>query len=98
MMMKLSMSKKSGNDALCAFNMQSTVTNFSMSFTHARCTCKLYTIVMNRIPSTQALQCFEASARLASFTLAGQELQLTQGGVSCQMIALEQRLGCALLD
>ncbi len=53
---------------------------------------------MNRIPSTQALQCFEASARLGSFTLAGQELHLTQGGVSRQMIALEQRLGCALLE
>ncbi|MBS7806285.1 LysR family transcriptional regulator [Variovorax sp. PCZ-1] len=52
---------------------------------------------MNRIPSTQALQCFEASARLGSFTLAGQEMHLTQGGVSRQVIALEQRLGCALL-
>lgn len=53
---------------------------------------------MNRIPSTQALQCFEASARLKSFTLAGQEMHLTQGGVSRQVIALEQRLGFALLD
>jgi LysR family transcriptional regulator, glycine cleavage system transcriptional activator len=53
---------------------------------------------MNRIPSTQALQCFEASARLGSFTLAGQEMHLTQGGVSRQVIALEQRLGCALLE
>jgi LysR family transcriptional regulator, glycine cleavage system transcriptional activator len=53
---------------------------------------------MSRIPSTQALQCFEASARLASFTLAGQEMHLTQGGVSRQVIALEQRLGFALLE
>ncbi len=53
---------------------------------------------MNRIPSTQALQCFEASARLKSFTLAGQEMHLTQGGVSRQVIALEQRLGFALLE
>lgn len=52
---------------------------------------------MNRIPSTQALQCFEASARLGSFTLAGQEMHLTQGGVSRQIITLEQRLGFALL-
>ncbi len=52
---------------------------------------------MNRIPSTQALQCFEASARLGSFTLAGQEMHLTQGGVSRQVITLEQRLGFALL-
>lgn len=53
---------------------------------------------MNRIPSTQALQCFEASARLGSFTLAGQEMHLTQGGVSRQVITLEQRLGFALLE
>jgi LysR family transcriptional regulator, glycine cleavage system transcriptional activator len=53
---------------------------------------------MNRIPSTQALQCFEASARLGSFTLAGQEMHLTQGGVSRQVISLEQRLGFALLE
>ncbi len=53
---------------------------------------------MNRIPSTQALQCFEASARLGSFTLAGKEMHLTQGGVSRQMMALEQRLGFALLE
>ncbi len=53
---------------------------------------------MSRIPSTQALQCFEASARRGSFTLAGQEMHLTQGGVSRQVIALEQRLGFALLE
>jgi LysR family transcriptional regulator, glycine cleavage system transcriptional activator len=53
---------------------------------------------MNRIPSTQALQCFEASSRLGSFTLAGQEMHLTQGGVSRQVITLEQRLGFALLE
>ena len=53
---------------------------------------------MNRIPSTQALQCFEASARLGSFTLAGLEIHLTQGGVSRQVIALEQRLGFALFE
>jgi LysR family transcriptional regulator, glycine cleavage system transcriptional activator len=55
-------------------------------------------MLMNRIPSTQALQCFEASARLNSFTRAGQEMHLTQGGVSRQVIALEQRLGFALLE
>jgi LysR family transcriptional regulator, glycine cleavage system transcriptional activator len=55
-------------------------------------------MTMSRIPSTQALQCFEASARLGSFTLAGHEMHLTQGGVSRQVIALEQRLGFALLQ
>jgi LysR family transcriptional regulator, glycine cleavage system transcriptional activator len=53
---------------------------------------------MNHIPSTQALQCFEASARLGSFTLAGDELHLTQGGVSRQILGLEQRLGVALFE
>ena len=52
---------------------------------------------MSRIPSTQALQCFEASARLGSFTLAGAEMHLTQGGVSRQVLGLEERLGFALL-
>jgi LysR family transcriptional regulator, glycine cleavage system transcriptional activator len=53
---------------------------------------------MNRIPSTQALQCFESSARLGSFTLAGDELHLTQGGVSRQILGLEQRLGVTLFE
>jgi LysR family transcriptional regulator, glycine cleavage system transcriptional activator len=51
-----------------------------------------------RLPSTQALQCFEASARLGSFTAAGQELNLTQGGVSRQLQTLERLLGAQLLD
>jgi len=53
---------------------------------------------LSRIPSTHALQCFEASARRGSFTLAAQEMHLTQGGVSRNVIALEQRLGFALLE
>jgi LysR family transcriptional regulator, glycine cleavage system transcriptional activator len=51
-----------------------------------------------RLPSTQALQCFEASARLGSFTAAGIELNVTQGGVSRQLQNLEQLLGAQLLD
>jgi LysR family glycine cleavage system transcriptional activator len=51
---------------------------------------------MSRIPSTTALQCFEASARLGSFTRAGQELHLTQGAVSRQVLGLEERLGTRL--
>lgn len=50
---------------------------------------------MNRLPSTQALQCFEASARLGSFTAAARELYLTQGAVSRQVAGLEQQLGAA---
>lgn len=51
---------------------------------------------MSRVPSTTALQCFEASARLGSFTRAAQELHLTQGAVSRQVIGLEERLGTRL--
>jgi LysR family transcriptional regulator, glycine cleavage system transcriptional activator len=51
---------------------------------------------VNRIPSITALQCFEASARLGSFTRAAQELHLTQGAVSRQVIGLEGRVGVKL--
>lgn len=51
---------------------------------------------MSRIPSITALQCFEASARLGSFTKAGLELHLTQGAVSRQVIGLEDGLGTRL--
>lgn len=34
------------------------------------------------LPSTQALACFEAAARHQSYTLATQELALTQSAVS----------------
>jgi len=49
-----------------------------------------------RLPSTQALLCFEAAARHQSFTRAAQELALTQGAVSRQVAALEDLVGAAL--
>lgn len=49
-----------------------------------------------KIPSTQALVCFEAAARHESYTRAGQELALTQGAVSRQINALESFLGVLL--
>jgi DNA-binding transcriptional LysR family regulator len=49
-----------------------------------------------KLPSTQALICFEAAARHASFTKAAQALALTQGAVSRQVAALEDALGVAL--
>ena len=49
-----------------------------------------------KIPSTQALVCFEAAARHESYTRAGQELALTQSAVSRQITALEDYLGVAL--
>lgn len=49
-----------------------------------------------KLPSTQALVCFEAAARHESYTRAGQELALTQGAVSRQITALEEFLGVTL--
>lgn len=49
-----------------------------------------------KIPSLQALACFEAAARHESYTRAGQELALTQGAVSRQITALEEFVGVAL--
>lgn len=48
------------------------------------------------IPNLGALQAFEASARLGSFTRAAAELALTQSAVGRQVAMLEQRLGVAL--
>lgn len=48
------------------------------------------------IPSMTALLEFEAVARLSSFTLAGQELGVTQAAVSKQVKFLEQTLGTPL--
>lgn len=44
------------------------------------------------LPSTMMLQAFEASAKRLSFTLAAQDLCLTQSAVSKQVIALEEML------
>jgi LysR family glycine cleavage system transcriptional activator len=51
---------------------------------------------MLRAPTTMSLLCFEASARLRTFTAAGHELHLTQGAVSRQVQSLESRLGVDL--
>ena len=49
-----------------------------------------------KIPSTQALVCFEAAARHESYTRAAQELALTQGAISRQITTLEELLGVVL--
>jgi LysR family glycine cleavage system transcriptional activator len=49
-----------------------------------------------KIPSLQALACFEAAARHESYTRASQELALTQSAVSRQISILEGFLGVAL--
>ncbi|MEO8298823.1 MAG: LysR substrate-binding domain-containing protein [Burkholderiales bacterium] len=49
-----------------------------------------------KIPSLQALSCFDAAARHESYTRAATELAMTQGAVSRQIAALEAFLGVAL--
>ncbi|APW38779.1 LysR family transcriptional regulator [Rhodoferax koreense] len=49
-----------------------------------------------KIPSTQALACFEAAARHESYSRAAQELAVTQGAVSRQIASLEGFLGVVL--
>jgi DNA-binding transcriptional LysR family regulator len=49
-----------------------------------------------KIPSLQALVCFDAAARHQSYTRAAQELALTQSAVSRQLSALEAYVGQAL--
>lgn len=49
-----------------------------------------------KIPSLQALACFDAAARHESYTRAAQELALTQSAVSRQINTLEAFLGVAL--
>ncbi|PLC48506.1 LysR family transcriptional regulator [Pollutimonas subterranea] len=49
------------------------------------------------IPNLGALQAFEATARLASFSRAAEELSLTHSAVYRQVTGLEERLGVELL-
>src|SRR3989304_2734945 len=51
-----------------------------------------------RIPPLNPLHTFEAAARHASFTLAAQELHVTQGAVSRQGGALGKYLGVELFE
>ncbi len=50
------------------------------------------------LPSTAALQAFEAAVRHGSATQAAAELSLTQGAISRQIKALEDQLGVQLMD
>jgi LysR family glycine cleavage system transcriptional activator len=49
-----------------------------------------------KIPSSNALLCFDAAARHRSLTRAAVELSLTQSAVSRQILALEESLGVSL--
>lgn len=51
-----------------------------------------------RLPPLGGLRCFEAAARLESFTRAAEELHLTHGAVSRAVRALEDDLGTPLFE
>lgn len=53
---------------------------------------------MHRSPSFSALRAFEAAARAAGFTAAGQELNLTPSAISHQIRALEKHFGRSLFS
>ncbi|MBI3674143.1 MAG: transcriptional regulator GcvA, partial [Rhizobiales bacterium] len=53
---------------------------------------------MPRLPPLNALKCFEAAARWASFSRAAEELHVTQSAVSHQIRQLEQWFGLTLFD
>ncbi|MGB1322189.1 MAG: LysR substrate-binding domain-containing protein [Vibrio gallaecicus] len=48
------------------------------------------------LPSTKTLQAFLSTARHLNFTHASNELNLTQGAVSRQILSLEESVGCEL--
>ena len=50
------------------------------------------------LPSTTALRVFESAARCGSFTIAADELSLTQSAVSHQIRGLESVLGVQLFE
>jgi LysR family transcriptional regulator, glycine cleavage system transcriptional activator len=52
-----------------------------------------YTIVMSRLPSLNALRIFSVAAQRKSFTLAAEQLHVTQGAVSRQVKLLERHIG-----
>ncbi|MEZ2720867.1 LysR substrate-binding domain-containing protein [Paenalcaligenes hominis] len=53
---------------------------------------------LHPLPPFKALLSFEATARLASFTRAADELHVTQGAISRQIALLEEFLSTTLLD
>lgn len=51
-----------------------------------------------KIPSSSALQAFEAAARHGNFARAAEELSLTEGAISRQIARLESFLSCRLFE
>lgn len=62
----------------------------------AGCPHDASTTMRRKIPTSNALLCFDAAARHRSLTRAAVELSLTQSALSRQIIALEEYLGVAL--
>ena len=50
----------------------------------------------DNLPSTSVLRCFEAAAKHQSYTVAAEELQVTQGAISRQIKELEALMGVTL--
>src|SRR5262245_51001426 len=63
--------------------------------THANNECNSY---MKFPLDSRQLRAFSVVARTGSFTQAARELHLTQSGISHSMRALENDIGCRLLD
>ena len=55
-----------------------------------------YDMLMRSLPPLSAIRAFEAAARHKNYTRAGEELGLTQAGVSYQIRSLEARVGTTL--
>ncbi|MBN3755277.1 LysR family transcriptional regulator [Paraburkholderia sp. Tr-20389] len=53
---------------------------------------------LSALPPLETLMCFEAVARLGSFTRAAHELSITQSAASKQIRTLETLLGCSLFE
>ena len=62
----------------------------------ARSRCRIKTGMRLNSTTLASLRCFEAAARLLSFSRAAAEISVTQGAVSHQIKYLEASLGCKL--
>jgi DNA-binding transcriptional LysR family regulator len=56
------------------------------------------TLSRKLLPSSSALAAFDSVARLGSFSLAADELSLTQGAISRQVMSMEEQLGVRLFE
>src|SRR4051794_19634877 len=65
---------------------------------NAKATAPPAPVLRSELPALDLLRSFEAAARHLSFTLAGQELFLTQSAVSRQIQQLEASVGVPLFE